>query len=109
MTDMIVVYVTCPNIEEAKSIGRHLLTNRLCACFNIISGMESVCFWPPKTGEFEEAEEVILIIKSIESKYQEIEDEVSKIRTSETPCIFSWKVDQVAPKYYEWLKGEIGL
>jgi periplasmic divalent cation tolerance protein len=109
MTDMILVYVTCKDVEQAKFIGKALLDKRLCTCINVIPGMQSLYFWSPKTGEFEEANEVILIIKSLESKYQEIEDEVGKLHTSDTPCIFSWKIDHVAPKYYEWLRGEIEI
>ena len=29
MTDMILVYVTCASVGEAKKIGKHLLTKRL--------------------------------------------------------------------------------
>ncbi|MEK7164064.1 MAG: divalent cation tolerance protein CutA [Patescibacteria group bacterium] len=35
MTDMILVYVTCKSVEQAKKFGRHLLKKRLCGCVNI--------------------------------------------------------------------------
>lgn len=104
---MILIYITCKDKEQAEFIGRTLLDKKLCACINIIPGMQSLYFWPPKTGELETANETILIIKSLESKYKEIEDKVREIHSYKNPCIFSWKIDQVSPQYYEWIKGEL--
>jgi periplasmic divalent cation tolerance protein len=107
MTDMILVYITCDNPERAKAIGTHLLKKRLAACINIIPGMNSKYFWPPKTDKFEEANETILIVKTLEGKFSDVEREVKAIHPSDTPCIISIPVSNVSKKYYEWIKGEI--
>lgn len=108
MTDMILVYITCEGVEQAKKIGKHLLDKRLCVCINIFPNMQSAYFWPPKSEKIEEANEVVLIAKTLESKYQALEDEVHKVHTADTPCIFAIPVSRVDKKYYEWIKGELG-
>ena len=69
MTDMLIVYVTCENIGEAKKIGRHLLEKRLCACVNILGNANPMFLWPPKSGNIDESQEVVLLVKTLEKKY----------------------------------------
>ncbi len=104
---MILIYVTCRDTKEAEKIGRHLMSKKLCACVNIVPDTHSLAFWPARTGEIEESNEAVLLVKTVEEKYGEIEKEVVKIHSYELPCIFSIKVDSVYKKYEDWLKGEI--
>ncbi len=104
---MILVYITCKDSDEAKKIGTHLLDKRLCGCINIIPGMNSVYFWPPKTGKFEEGHETILIVKTLGKKFSDVERQVKAVHSSDTPCILAIPVANVSKKYYEWIKGEI--
>ena len=104
---MILIYITCQSVEQAKQIGRHLLEKRLCACVNIFDHMMPMYWWPPKEGKISEDSEVVLLIKTLEEKFDEIERQVKKLHTDSTPCIFSIKVDRVSKQYYEWIKGEI--
>ncbi|MFH2085816.1 MAG: divalent cation tolerance protein CutA [bacterium] len=39
MSDLLMVYITCESVKQAKSISKHLLTKRLCACVNIYPEM----------------------------------------------------------------------
>jgi len=107
MTDMILVYITCESPKRANEIGTQLLKKRLCACINIIPGMNSKYFWPAGTDTFEEANETILIVKTLEKKFSDVEQEVKGIHSADTPCILSIPVSNVSKKYYEWVKGEI--
>ena len=106
-SDIILVYVTCENIVQAKKIGRHLMDKRLCACINIFSNIKSFSLWPPKTGKIEKAKEAVLIIKTLKDKFSIIEKEIYRIHTYKNPCIMALPIIQVSKKYYSWLKGEI--
>jgi periplasmic divalent cation tolerance protein len=106
MTDMIVVYVTCPSPEEAERIGTTLLEKRLCACINIYPEIRSKYYWPPNENVFEEAKETVLLIKSTRSKYKQLEKEICKIHSSTTPCIFAYPVVAGLPSYLDWIVGE---
>jgi periplasmic divalent cation tolerance protein len=109
MTDLLLVYITCQSKEQADMIGAELLKKRLCACLNIIPGMESKYFWPPKTDVYEMNTEVILIAKTIESKYQALEEEVKQLHSYDNPCILAIPVVHVRKDYYDWLIGELSL
>lgn len=105
--NMIIIYITCGNTEEARKIGKHLLDKRLCACINIINGMESLYFWPPKSGILEKAHETILLVKTLEEKFDAIEKEVISIHPSDTPCLIAIPTARVADKYLAWIQGEV--
>jgi periplasmic divalent cation tolerance protein len=107
MTDMVLIYITCKDQNEAEKIGKHLLDKRLCACINIIDGMKSIYFWPPKSGTFEEAQEVVLLVKTLGEKFDAIEKEVLSMHSYTTPCLIGIPTTNVAKTYYSWIKGEI--
>ncbi len=107
MTDMILVYITCVNENEAKKIGEVVLAKRLTPCYNIILQTYSAAFWPPKTGEVERVNGSVLLIKTLESKYNDIEAEVRKLHSDKTPCIIAFPVAHVFDDYYRWLKKEL--
>ncbi|PIV70759.1 divalent-cation tolerance protein CutA [Candidatus Roizmanbacteria bacterium CG17_big_fil_post_rev_8_21_14_2_50_39_7] len=107
MTDILLVYIPCKSEEQARTIGRHLLSKKLCACINIYPEMGSLYFWPPKSETMEEAHEAVLIAKTSKALYQELEDEVTKIHTYKCPCIMAIPTENINKPYYDWLKGEL--
>ncbi|MEK7141323.1 MAG: divalent-cation tolerance protein CutA [Patescibacteria group bacterium] len=106
-SNMILVYITCESLEQAEDIGRHLLKKRLVGCVNIIQGMHSLYLWPPGKNRIEEADEVILLCKTTEKHYKEIEKEVLKIHSYENPAIFALPIAHMSHKYASWLTGEL--
>jgi periplasmic divalent cation tolerance protein len=104
---MILIYTTCENVEHAKSLSKTLLQKRLCACVNIIPQMYSLYFWPPKEGKIEESNEVVLLIKTVKEKFNEVERVIKANHSFEMPAIFSMPIDQVNKDYLTWIKNEV--
>lgn len=106
-SEMIVVYVTNPDMPTAEKISQLLLEKRLCACTNIYENMQPMFFWPPKTGQISRGNEVVLLIKTFENKFDEIEAEVKKIHPDQIPCIFALKISKVSTNYLNWMRNEM--
>jgi len=104
---MVIVYITCGSVTEARKIGRILLKKRLAACINILPHMESLSLWPPKTGKIESAKETVLLAKSLVSRFDELEKEVLRIHSYNTPAIIALPTGKVSNKYYDWIEGEL--
>ncbi|MBU2036222.1 MAG: divalent-cation tolerance protein CutA [Patescibacteria group bacterium] len=104
---MIIVYIPCNTVKTAKKIGNILVKKRYVACFNIIPKIFSGYHWPPKENKIESAEESVLIVKTLDEKYDQVKKEVEKIHPYSVPCIMSIKVKDINEKYLNWLKGEI--
>ncbi|MCS7165889.1 MAG: divalent-cation tolerance protein CutA [Candidatus Calescibacterium sp.] len=95
-----VVYITCPNINDAENIARILVNNRIAACVNILPNVRSVYTWRDKV---EEAEEVILIIKTVEDNLELLEETVKKYHPYTVPEIISWPIKSGNIEYLKWM------
>ena len=98
------VYMTAASKDEATHIGRELVSARLAACVNIIEHMNSIYRWE---GKMEEAAEVVLIAKTVESKVPQLIEKVKSMHSYSCPCIISLPIEAGNPEYLEWIKAEV--
>ncbi|MBI3577619.1 divalent-cation tolerance protein CutA [Candidatus Gottesmanbacteria bacterium] len=104
---MIVVIVTCKDKEEATKIAKRLLEKKLVACAKVLPAAHSLYLWPPKSGKIKEADEIMLIAKTLESKWETIEKEVLSLHSYKNPEIYAVPVSHVSKKYLNWVSGEL--
>ncbi|MFH1638362.1 MAG: divalent-cation tolerance protein CutA [Candidatus Woesearchaeota archaeon] len=99
---MILVYITCADEKEANVVSEHLLNKKLIACANIFP-IKSIYRWK---GEIAAENEVVVVAKSIEGKFNEIKKEVKKVHSYKVPCII--KINAEANEEYEnWVGKEV--
>ncbi len=96
---MIVVLITSPK-ENSEEIARMLVDRRLCACVNIVDQVDSLFFWQ---GKIDKAKESLLIGKTKDELFSQLEKEVLKIHPYEVPEIVSFKLNNVSQPYCDWL------
>ena len=96
---MIFLYVTCKNREEAVRIGRQVIKQKAAGCVNIFP-INSIY---ADNGGLKETEETSMLIKTIDSKVQEVEDVVRSLHSYKTPCIASFALHRLNREYKEWL------
>ncbi len=109
MSEMILVYTTCNDEKEAQKIGEHLLKKRLATCINIYPSMHSLFWWPPLKGKMDHAEESVLVAKTVEEKWPEVEAEILAVHSYEIPEVVALPVIHVNEKYLSWIKDEMYL
>jgi len=97
------VYITCTDKKEARHIASAAVKERLAACGNIIDKMESVYEWK---GEIESDEETVLILKTMDDRYQELEQLVLSMHSYECPCIIALPVEVGLDGYLKWIHKE---
>ena len=101
MTDITLAYITCANIEEAKSIGKILLDDGLIACANIFPIL-SMYNWK---GNLKEDNESVLICKTTEQRFDKLMSRVKKIHSYDVPCIL--KINSSANvEFAKWVNEE---
>ena len=99
---MRIVYITVPNVGEAKKISHQLLHKKLVACTNIFP-IESMYWW---NGEINENVEFVILAKTSDKNFEKIEKTVKGMHKYEMPAIYSWKVDKVSKDYEDWVNKE---
>ena len=97
------VYITCPTIDEAETIGRELLERRLVACVNILPGVVSLYRWK---GDVTRDSEIVMIAKTRLSLAGQVTDAVRKIHSYETPAITIFRAESVEKNYLDWIFEE---
>ncbi len=96
------IYVTHKNEKEAEKIISHLLEKKLIACANIFP-ITSFFSWK---GKIENEKEVVTILKTDSSKWENVKKEIVKIHPYETPCILKLSTEG-SKGFAKWVGGEV--
>jgi len=96
------VYVTAPDLEIARRIGRAIVEQRLAACANLWP-VESTYRWK---GALEDAHEVVLVFKTRKALVGRLIEAVSAIHPYEVPCIVSYPMGAALSGYLDWIDAE---
>jgi len=99
----LLVYITAPDLEWARNLAGALVGERLCACANILDGMESWYWWQ---GELESARESVVICKTTQEAYPALEKRALEIHPYDTPCIVALPLVQGYAPFMQWIADE---
>lgn len=101
MSTFIIVLVTCGSEEEALKIARSLVEGRLAACVNLVSPVRSIYRWE---GKICDEREWLLIIKTEQGRFEELEKEVKSLHSYSVPEIICLPIATGASSYLDWLE-----
>ncbi len=94
------ILCTCPNQNSAETIAKHLVSEQLIACVNIMPGLTSIYQWQ---GEIETAQEHLLMIKSHQQQFIAIETAIKAIHPYHVPEIIAVAIEQGSAEYLNWI------
>ncbi|MCK5215354.1 MAG: divalent-cation tolerance protein CutA [Candidatus Omnitrophica bacterium] len=100
----IVVFITAKDVEQADKIARRLLGKKLVACVNTVGSITSQYWWE---GEIQKDTESLLIIKSRQELFHEIEKEVKALHSYSVPEIIAVPIIDGNPDYLDWIKETV--
>ena len=104
ISDAIVVFITAPTRDEARSLADKLVETKLAACVQILPEMESVYRWQ---GKVERQPEYLLLAKTTADRFAELETEVRAMHSYDTPEIVSFPLTESSPDYLRWLQESV--
>lgn len=99
----IVVFVTASSAEEAQKIGRALVEERLVACINIISPVQSIFHWEGKVSDEREA---LFMAKTKASLLNDIVVRVKQLHSYTVPEIIAIPIADGSQDYLNWISEE---
>ena len=99
-SDFVVVFITTGTREQAESIARHCIEEKLAACANIIDGCSSVYAWK---GNVETAREALMIVKTAKSLFPELARRVTELHGYDVPEIIALPLTHIADGYLGYL------
>ena len=81
--EIILIYCTCPDKDLADKIAEKLIMDKLVACSNCFP-MTSKYIWD---SVLQNDSEYILILKTINQKWELVKSSIEEMHTYEIPCI----------------------
>jgi len=97
---MIIVLSTYPDRKSAEDAAEMLVEKELAACVSIIKIEQSVYRWK---GKIEKTPEYLLLIKTTQKAYQQIETELKKTHPHKVPEIAYFEIKGGQKDYLDWV------
>ena len=104
MEQAITVMTTTKDAKEARKIADALIDAGHAACVQILPKILSVYKWKDKKNA---DEEVLLLVKSTEAKFNDITMTIKGIHSYEVPEIIALPIVAGEPAYLEWITNSV--
>jgi periplasmic divalent cation tolerance protein len=101
--ELLLAWITVPT-EAAEALARALVTQRLAACVNRITGVQSVYRWD---DEVETDTEDLLMIKTSRGRFAALQTAVLALHPYELPEIISVPLGPGLPPYLAWITAQL--
>lgn len=96
-------FCACPDPDVAYRIAETLVSERLAACVNVLSGMTSFYRWE---GRIVRDEEVLLLIKTEAQRVPALIDRIRALHPYELPELVTVQADAGLPAWLDWVVAE---
>lgn len=103
--DMVVVCSTFDTADQAASVARALLEERLCACVQCFPAVQSFYHWQ---GQLQASAEVVVWLKTTSRVVHRLVARLTALHPYEVPEIVVLPVQAVSAAYARWLYAETG-
>jgi periplasmic divalent cation tolerance protein len=100
-SQFVIVLTTFPIDEDAASLARTLVGERLAACVNVMPPMPSIYRWE---GSVEEVTEHQLVIKTMAHRLDLLKRRLNELHPYDVPEMLVLNVADGGATYLEWLK-----
>ena len=103
-SSLLVVITSLPTLEQAQTIARKLVENRLAACVQIQQGVKSIYRWD---GKICEENEVLLSAKTSRALWEEIRGFIQNNHPYDLPEIMAFTPADYEQQYGQWVEAEL--
>lgn len=101
--DLVLVVTTVPSREVGDALVAGLVEARLIACGNLVPGVSSIYRWE---GRVAREEEVLVLMKTVRSRVDELFRRISDTHPYELPELVTVTVDEASNAYCRWVRQE---
>ena len=97
------LYLTAAGRDEAETIARTLVEERLAACANVLGTIRSFYWWE---GKVHDEAEVAFIVKTSRELVGAVVARVKEMHSYSCPCVVALDIDGGNPDYLAWIEAE---
>ena len=100
----VIIMVTTGGRNDAERLGEALVVGHLAACCTVVPMVHSTYYWE---GQLRREHESLLLVKTVESRAQAVQEYVRTNHSYELPEILQVPVEGGSPRYLEWLVRQV--
>ena len=104
MNEFIIILITCASPEEAENITETLVSEKLIACGNIVSGVQSIFYWQGKVSKEKES---LIIGKSVKTRFSSVVARVKTLHSYTVPEIIALPLVEGSAEYLRWIEETV--
>ncbi|MCC6651759.1 MAG: divalent-cation tolerance protein CutA [Candidatus Eisenbacteria bacterium] len=104
MTEMLMVFTTFANEDDAARAARTLVEERLIACANLMPGARSLYRWE---GEVKDEREVVVLMKTRKQDWTAFVSRLHELHPYDTPECVAVRIATGSPRYLQWLDDSL--
>ena len=97
------LYVTAANTDEADTIARTLVGERLVACANVLGPMRSFYWWD---GQVQDDAEVALVLKTQRNLIDAATARIKALHSYDCPCVVALDITGGNADFLTWITNE---
>lgn len=97
------VHCTCPDDASAARIAEAVVAERLAACASRLSGVRSTYRWQ---GRVEQADEVLLLIKTTTARLAALTERIQALHPYELPEVIAVEATGGSAAYLAWVADQ---
>ena len=98
--------VTAGGRNDAERLGESLVEERMAACCTVVPMVHSFYY---EDGQLKREHESLLLIKTVESRAQAVQDYVRANHSYEIPEILQIAIESGSPAYIRWLAEQVSV
>ena len=106
MTELVMVYATFADSDEARRIAHAVVEAKLVACANIQAPHSAVYRWQ---GETKEESEVAAWFKTKRELVVHLSERIKAMHSYDVPCIVAVPIQGGNLDFIEWIHREAGV
>ncbi|WP_338482505.1 MULTISPECIES: divalent-cation tolerance protein CutA [unclassified Wolbachia] len=106
MNNLVLVYTTFSNFEEAKTVSEELLNEKLIVCVNIFPEVNSLYLWE---GKISNSCEVVAIMKSRNDQVDKIVEKIEAMHSYDQPAIAVMHIEKANKSFTNWANSVIDV
>jgi len=98
------IMVTAGGRNDAERLGEGLVVEHLAACCSVVPMIHSFYYWE---GQLKREHEALLMIKTVESRAQAVQEYVLSNHEYKVPEILQVPIEGGFPAYLKWLEEQV--
>jgi len=104
VTEMLMVFTTFADADDAARVVRTLVEERLIACGNLLPGVRSLYRWEGKVAD---QPEVMVLMKTRKQDWSALMSRLHELHPYRTPECVAVRIASGAPAYMAWLEAAL--